>query len=57
MQQLVISERTRKSLRSEWFRLEAKALKLRAELDVIEASKAGLTAMLGSEPVAQQEAA
>lgn len=57
MQKLDISERAKKSLRSEWQRHHAKAAKMREELQIAEASMAGIVAMLGEEPTPATEQA
>lgn len=44
---LNLSERAKKSLRSEWSRHCAKAIKLREELQIAEASMASIAQMLG----------
>jgi len=53
--QVNLSERAKKSLRSEWFAKQAKAVKLRAELEVLDATMKGISDMIGGDPVKPDE--
>lgn len=44
---LNLSERAKKSLRSEWMNKQAKLVKARAEVEVLEATIKGITDILG----------
>ncbi len=57
MEKLDLSERARKSLRSEWFAKQTKAVRLRAELEVLDATMKGISTMLGGDPVKADEPA